>query len=84
MIFMALTNPRKKLNFLLKVLLLVILLLILFPLVYGMMAEANSLQNLAAAQEEEKYPGEPVRVEAEIWPIESQYWQDIAIMLQAE
>jgi hypothetical protein len=83
MIFMALTHPKRKLNLLLKLVLLTALLLIIFPVVHGMMTEANSLQNMAA-EPEEKYPGEPVRVEADAWPIESQYWQDIAIMLQAE
>jgi len=75
MIFFAVTKPRKKASAIFKVLLAVFALGVLLPSLYGLMTDANSLERFAA---KEKYPGEPIRVEAPVDSInELAVWKEI-------
>jgi len=83
MIFVTITQPRKKAGFLLKCFLVLLLLAFVAPSIYGMVAETISLQEYSDSEEEE-YPGEPMRVDLDLYGEESEYWADIEMMMYGE
>ena len=74
MILVAVTNAKKKVNFLITMILLALLLVVLVPSLYNMMVDASSMERFVSgeameqsapggeAADEEGYPGEPMRV----------------------
>lgn len=66
MIFLALTNPKRKANKVAKVALLLLLLCVFVPALYHALASADSLASFAASTvpKEDAIPGEPIRVDS--------------------
>jgi hypothetical protein len=87
MLFFVVTKTRKKIFFVIKALLLLLLLALLMPYFYGMAAEVAAFyraEESAQNEYQEEYPGEPLRVNGEIWEMKSDYLENIAVMLQGE
>lgn len=87
MLFLAITKPKKKLQFFVKVILLLLLLAFLIPSLYNMIAEVNALEQYGqyvGEESPEEYPGEPMRVNGEVWEVKTGYWEDIATMLRGK
>ncbi len=86
MIFLAVTQTKRKRNLIIKIALLLLLLCLILPSLYGAMTAANSMEYFAGTTTDntESFPGEPMRVNGEAWVVETQYWDDIASMLGVE
>ncbi|MGI5892042.1 MAG: hypothetical protein ACOX7H_04805 [Bacillota bacterium] len=83
MIFFAMTKPKKKLMFLLKVALVILLLALILPSLYNTMVEVNALERFTQGQSEDQYqyPGEPMRVDSGMSIIQTEYVEEIAQIL---
>ncbi len=92
MIFFTITNAKKKRNLLIKAVLITLMLSFLMPYVNSLFDD-NGLSEqvlinddsygMAVAGEDadlDSYPGEPVRVDGQLW-LPLTYWQDIAAIL---
>ncbi len=92
MIFFTVTNTKKKRNILIKAVLITLMISFLMPYLNILFTD-DPLQDQAviddetynqpvAAQDEDldNYPGEPVRVDGQLW-LPLTYWQDIAAIL---
>ena len=84
MIFVALTNPKRKANQVAKIVLLVLLLAVFVPALYYGLSSAGSLASFAASTvpKEEEVPGEPIRVTSPlIEQTENLSWQKAVLNL---
>ena len=81
MIFLTVTKPKRKANVLLKVVFALLLLGVLMPSFYNLMQSANSLGRFAA--KEEAFPGDPIRVEGEMFDFEELgAWEELKMVFQ--
>jgi len=92
MIFFTVTHTRKKRGLLLKLALILVMVAFLLPYLHNMMVEVSAMKDLQAPTEvlpnqdsgssiqEEEYPGEPVRVDGELW-LPLGHWQEVATQL---
>ena len=90
MIFFTVTNTRKKRSLLLKLSLVLVMVAFVLPYLHNMMVEVSAMQDLQAELppnqheegdiQEEEFPGEPVRVEGELW-MPLGHWVEVATQL---
>ncbi len=87
MILVTLTGTRRKIRFLIKLCLLLLLLAVILPYIYSTMVASESMSSYQTGDQgiaEESYPGEPIRVNGELWYNQSVYDKDLAVMLGVE
>ena len=92
MIFFTVTNTRKKRSLLLKLSLVLVMVAFVLPYLHNMMVEVSAMQDLQVELEiplsqneegnikEEEFPGEPVRVDGELW-MPLGHWVEVATQL---
>lgn len=75
MIFLAVTKPRRKAFFIVKILIAILVVGLAVPAFYHYLSESGALSYLTATTEqpnlEEEMPGEPIRV---MQPVEEESW----------